>query len=516
LALELAAARIGSLSPVELASRLDRALAVLVSGARDAPERQRTLRATIDWSYGLLSEVERSIFARMAIFVGGATVATAEEVTDASLETLDALVSKQMLVRRNERLLMLETVREYALEQHGRAPDADASYHRLAAWCLRFTRAATPHLARADRAEWRAKLDAEYPNALAALSWALDGAQEALALQLVGALGDYWWRTGRWADGLPWVDAALQSEADAPPEVRARALLYRARLAGSRRPQPHREDIEASLTLFRACHDAAGIAVCLAHLATLENLAGHNDQATALADEAIDVAEGARDEDALAFALVQSAMAATTYEQVAGRARTAITHLQNVGDLRQSAYVCNVTAYQAIAEGRYHDALAWLDEGLEASRPLGELDLLYLIRGNQGLAHLFLDHLAEAGQWFRDALAVCREGGSEDIVDETLLGLAAATARQGDLEHAAQLAGAARAHPSIGNMPSEVGILSEISEMVAEARERLGPGNWDAAERRGGTLTVPEAIDLALARGRFAQAAPETVARLVT
>jgi hypothetical protein len=115
-------------------------------------------------------------------------------------------------------------------------------------------------------------------------------------------------------DGLPCVDAALQVEGDAPAEVRARALLFRARLAGSRRPQPHREHIEASLALVRTCRDGAGIATCLAHLATLESIAGHTEHATALADEAIDAATGAQDQDALAFALVQSAMAAACYE----------------------------------------------------------------------------------------------------------------------------------------------------------------------------------------------------------
>ena len=225
--------------------------------------------------------------------------------------------------------------------------------------------------------------------------------------------------------------------------------------------------------------------MCLAHLATVEALTGHNEHAISLADEAIDIAEGAQDEDALAFALVQSAMAEGRYEQMACRARVAITYLQSVGDLRQLGYVCNVAAYQAIAERRYRDALAWLDEGVEASRPLGELDLLYLIRGNQGLAHLFLDHLAEAGQRFRDALAVCREAGSEDIVDETLLGLAAVIARQGDLERAAQLAGAARAHPSVGNMPNEDRIRSESRHGRPSPRAPR-PQNWDAAERRGG------------------------------
>ena len=105
---------------------------MLVGGARDAPERQRTLRATIDWSYDLLTSQERSAFARMAVFAGGATVPAAEAVTGASLDTLDSLVAKQLLVRRDERLLMLETVREYAPSGSPRIPTRDAVEERLA------------------------------------------------------------------------------------------------------------------------------------------------------------------------------------------------------------------------------------------------------------------------------------------------------------------------------------------------------------------------------------------------
>ena len=192
LALELAAARVGLLPPAELATRLDHALAVLTSGARDIPDRQRTLRATIDWSHDLLTDTERQAFARIAAFPAGASLAAAELVTGASLDTLDSLVAKQLLVRRDDRLLMLETVREYAAERLAENADADATYERLASWCGDFAREATPHLVRADRAPWLAKLDREYPNALAALSWALDTGRAELALQLVGSLGDYW------------------------------------------------------------------------------------------------------------------------------------------------------------------------------------------------------------------------------------------------------------------------------------------------------------------------------------
>ena len=178
LALELAAARLSLLSLAELAVRLDRALSVLVGAPRDAPERQRTLRATIDWSYGLLGEDERRAFAHSAVFAAGATVGAAEAVTGASMEVLESLVDKQLLFRRGDRLQMLETIREYALERFADDPAAARVRRRLLDWCLGFAGEATPHIRAADRVAWLARLDAELPNLLAALSWALEAGLE--------------------------------------------------------------------------------------------------------------------------------------------------------------------------------------------------------------------------------------------------------------------------------------------------------------------------------------------------
>ena len=131
LAIELAAARCGLLSPAEIAQRLDDALGAMGTGARDAPARQRTLRATIDWSHELLSDAEKECFARFAVFSGGATVQAAETITHAELDTLDSLVAKSLLVLRQDRqagsrLGMLETVRAYAAERFASASDVDS------------------------------------------------------------------------------------------------------------------------------------------------------------------------------------------------------------------------------------------------------------------------------------------------------------------------------------------------------------------------------------------------------
>jgi predicted ATPase/DNA-binding SARP family transcriptional activator len=498
LALELAAARVGLLSPAELAARLDSGLSVLSRGAADAPERHQTLRAAIDWSVRLLTGPERAAFTHMAVFPGGATVQVVEGVTGASLDTLDSLVAKQLLARRGDRLVMLETVREYAHERLGEDPDAGAVQHRLATWCLSFAREATPHLVTADRVPWVARLDGELPNLLAALAWALEDQRAELALQLVNELGTYWWLTAQWESGLPWIEAALEQASGASTQTGANTLLCRARLTGIRQTQRYVADLEAALELFRACDDASGIATCLAHLADAEAWLGHLEHSSALLDEAREFAEHADDEAAVAVMLTARSLAATEYEDSARRSRAAIEHLRRFGNVAEVAHLCNCTGYMAVEERRYEDALAWLSEGLDAARPLGYMKLVFLIRGNEGLARLFLNDVDEAAHAFGDALAVCRAGGCEDIVDETLLGLAAVAACHGDLTRAAHLAGAAKGHQTASRGRGEDAIWARLNEMLIAPRERYGPEDWDRAERDAASLSAKEAIAMGL------------------
>ena len=235
LALELAAARVGVLEADELAERLDDALALLTRGPRDAPARQRTLRATIDWSYRLLSDAERRAFGRMALFPGGVELAVAEQVTEASIDELDSLVAKQLVARHARRLSMLETIREYALEKLDEDPGADMLRERLVLWCLTLAGEAAPRLRTRDRPASLARLDREMPNLRTALSWVIDGGRRDDALRLVAELGPYWSYSFRWQEGLRWTEAALERAGDAPPPLRAAALLAWAELFGPRR-----------------------------------------------------------------------------------------------------------------------------------------------------------------------------------------------------------------------------------------------------------------------------------------
>ncbi|HSD79366.1 MAG TPA: tetratricopeptide repeat protein, partial [Solirubrobacteraceae bacterium] len=259
------------------------------------------------------------------------------------------------------------------------------------------------------------------------------------------------------------------------------------------------------------CDDARGMAACLNELAAAATWVGNFADATTLSQQAIRFAERAHDETTIATALAQAVTSGADYEDVAERARRALLHLRRVGNLDQQARVCVNAGYAAIVERRYRDALAWLDDGLDPARRLDDAAWQFTLLGNLGLATLFIDEFDEARRQFSAALAICREAGCEDIVDETLLGLAAVEASCGRFPRAARLTGAAKRH-EVPRGVAEDAVWSRLTEeILAPAREHDGHERWDSAEREGAELTVRDALDLALRRGRFAPATDATM-----
>ena len=234
LAIELAAARTATLSPQEIAYRLDRALTMLGPGARDAPDRQRTLRATLDWSYELLGESERVAFARLAAFAGGCTLDAAYDVAGADLDLIDRLIAQSMLTRRaapngETRLGMLEPVREYAAERLAALADEADVRTRHARWYHRLAESAAPDLGRAAHRRGLPVFQVEADNLRAAVAWALAGGDGEFALEVVCACGPWWLHTNQAAEGRENVQAALALAGEAAPaRLRAQALGLRA------------------------------------------------------------------------------------------------------------------------------------------------------------------------------------------------------------------------------------------------------------------------------------------------
>jgi predicted ATPase len=299
LAIELAAARCGLLTPPEIAERLDAALGTRGAGARDAPARQQTLRATIDWSHDLLGDPEKQCFARFAVFAGGATVEASETITASGLDTLDHLVAKSMLMRRQHapaatRLAMLETIRADASQRFALATDKHAVHERH---FLHYLALAQHHAT--DRALWAASsnehlatLDAEIDNLHAALGWAVGQPSTKRALAMTQAIGQYWLMRDRYADALEWIDQTLGLPgADAHPALHVRVLCTKARClwpVGRGAEQP--AVIVAAEAIARRFADPVILAQALKLRVDHEtgaSGAGRLDVADALADEVL-------------------------------------------------------------------------------------------------------------------------------------------------------------------------------------------------------------------------------------
>jgi predicted ATPase/class 3 adenylate cyclase len=223
LAIELAAARVKVLRPEQILERLGQSLELLTAGGRDAPERQRTLRATIEWSYELLSEDERELFAHLAVFAGSFDVETAEAVCEAELDTIASLVDKSLLRQTEDgRFFMLETILEYAAERLEGGVEAGQMRRRHAEHFLELAEAEEARLVGTEEATASRRLREDLPNLRAALETAIAADDAETALRLAGALHPFWYLGGHFVEGRGWAERALSL--DGTPTQREKAL----------------------------------------------------------------------------------------------------------------------------------------------------------------------------------------------------------------------------------------------------------------------------------------------------
>ena len=513
LAIELAAARTSVLSAEELNARLTRPLEVLRSGPRDAPDRQRTLRATIDWSHRLLSPQEMEAFARFAIFAGGATVEAAQAVTGAELEALEGLVDKQLVLRRQgsgpaARLTMLETVREYAVEQLDGDRDRAEVHDRHCRHYVAFAERAQPELRTHGEAVWLPRLDAEVDNFREALDWSLRDGDPTLALRLAGLLADYWDIRDRGGEGLEWTEAALDAAGDgALIHDRARARRGQARLLDSQgatlaeqgRLDEARACAADALDLSRAAGDPAGIADALLTLAWLEMNAesGREQQRRAFAEEALIYAREAGDGMLVGSALMVRVGTRPPELEIAELEEAEVA-LRTIGSTRLLAYLYSNAAYNEIGSGSPTRARSLLDSALPLARELGEPMPLSIVYGNMGLEGLFNDDLDRARPAFEAQLRLCRELVVHYWAGEGLAGLAAVATRRGDLDRAARLLGAAAAAGPVGDAAVDAQLEDRF---FASAREQFGKRRWSEVQAAGAEMSFEEAVAFALSTG---------------
>jgi predicted ATPase/DNA-binding SARP family transcriptional activator len=504
LAIELAAARTSTIDLEQLAIELDTELDNLGTGPRDAAARHRTLEAAIQWSFKLLDPDLQTVFTRFAVFAGGATLTAAQTITGARIDGLDALVAKSMIERRTEpgdgtRLVMLDTLRHFAQRQLARQP-AEAELRRChLEHYLDVAEEADAQLATRHTPRALSVFDREIENLHAAREWALQH-EPNLGLRLTGRLGSYW-GIRRNPGALGWCEAALSAAGDHAPLLdRARTEHRRARLLSLlHRPEAAIAAANVALSLYREADDHAGIANSLCSLALDTGaLTGDLEQERRYAQSAVQYAKIGGDERVLALALSELAEAAEGDDRLPLLEQAAVV-LTRLGNERGLTKLYSNAAYVALTEGRVEEANELLERALEVPWTRDDPWRLAGVLGNLGLARLFAGEPRAARAPFADALRHFSTHGFDDDIGESLAGLAAIAAIEGDLDVAARLRGAVR---TAGYPPGEFDRQIDqrlIRDYMIAAQERLGSAKWILGEEIGAAWTPAAAAAYALA-----------------
>jgi predicted ATPase len=374
LAVELAAARSKLLAPERLLERLERALPLLTSGARDAPERQRTLRATIEWSYDLLDETAKELFSRLSVFAGSFPLEAAEAACDADLDTIAALVDSSLLKPIGEdRFLMLETIREYAHEKLSESGHADQVGQRHAEFFAALAEEAYAARSAAE-ATWAARLELDHDDLRAALDW-LTTNDDVRTLDLAGALGWFWLSHGHLLEGRGRLSAALDASSRPGPSL-ARALTaagaLTARCGGS---DEGRRLVEEGVDLWRDLGDRDELASALDSLGWLLVYDAGDDPASLTAfEQERELCRELGDAEGEIRALVGVAQLHVALGEV-GLAEAESRELleRGAGDRRTVHFGYHFLADCALIRGDTEEAEKRYRQSLEAALPLGDL-----------------------------------------------------------------------------------------------------------------------------------------------
>jgi predicted ATPase/class 3 adenylate cyclase len=461
LAVELAAARVGLLSPPDLLARLDRALPLLTGGARDAPERQRTLRATIEWSFALLADAEQRLFAELAVFPGSFTLEAAEAVCGADLDALQSLVHKS-LVRRwgSGRVGMLETIREFALERLDESPGADHVRRQHAEFFLDVADRANLNPGRMRPGGQRLDIaNLEQENIRSALSWTIASGAIELGVQLAVAM-DQSWVAHDPREGMRWYGALLERpEAEhIATDVRGHALRSLGSCAFIAGDSEQAERLwEQSLALFERLEDEYGRTVLLHRLGISAMVRGDLERARELVDESHQI-----------------------------HTRT--------GDLWGQAQTVGTLGAISREEGNDEDAFALLERSAELALQVGVPWWHCGILGEMAALALKGGRHAEAEARVRESLVLAselRDYPSRVFGVGLLAGVAAA---RGDCERAGRLWGAIEDEVAAAPLGGWQRHRAECAERI----DALAAPEVERARAVGREWTLDEAVEYAL------------------
>jgi predicted ATPase/class 3 adenylate cyclase len=470
LALELAAARTALFSPEQLLERLSQRLDLL-KGERDADPRQQTLRATIEWSYDLLTQGEQALFARLAVFAGGCSYAAAEQVADADPDTLQSLLDKSLLRKRESeaghRYWMLETIREYALERVGESVEGSELGRLHAQYFCRFSERAEPELEGPDQASWLDAVEREIDNVRAALEWCLSGGDPELGARLASSLSRFWFVRGYVMEERRWLERALATAAASPPWLEAKLVKAAAINASALSEMGRaRELATRRLELARKRGDRGEVAGCLNSLGIFAAAEGDTGRAASLLRESV-------------------------YLQ------------RELGDWRAAIPLSNL-ARIALKEEDLERADALASESVALAHEGGDLGRIIGMTAMMALVRIQQNRVAEAVSIEREVLRLADQIQEKDAFRSACEDLALMLVRCGNLERAAQLLGKSQAlrgelgREGIGDGEPSLQVPPLLAGVVEDVRTGLRDEIRLEAMRIGRDADLRQLIEVAL------------------
>jgi predicted ATPase/DNA-binding winged helix-turn-helix (wHTH) protein len=514
LAIELAAVRTRVLSPATMLDRLQSRLQLLTGGALDLPERQQTLRNTIDWSHDLLNDAEQKLFRRLSVFVGGCTIEAAEAVCNTTrdldmdlFEGLSSLVDKNLVQNSDQpwpepRFAMLETIREYALERLAASGEGSAARRAHAAYCLVLAEEGNPELNPEDRALWLRRCDVENDNFRSALDWLFENRELDWGLRLCIALFRFWDMREHLTEGRARLEIILRLAGSGFTKERAKVGLF---LGALTTPQGDfsaaQQFIKQSLHLYQELGDDWGTAASFNALGVSSRDRGDYASAQEYFEKSLVCWRALRDPLAAARTLHNLANVVRVrgdYSAAQAALREATSIFEELGDRSGAAWSLNQQGDIAREQRDLPVARTLYQDALSAFRKAG--DRWGSARSLADLGYVCCDQedYVAAHAAYREALKIFVELGHRRGLARTLEGYACLAVARGGATRALKLASAAAHLRRVIGAPLPQAEQARLDHTLLAARESLTDAEGSSAWTEGSAMSVEKAIEYAL------------------
>ena len=512
LAIELAAARVKLLPPAGLLTRLEKRLPLLAGGPRDLPARQRTLRDTIRWSYGLLEVDDQQLFRQLSVFDGGCTLPAIEAVGGLGgrgpevLDGVTSLIDKNLLRRVEQeigtvRLAMLETIREYALERLLESGEEQAVRYAHARYYLALAEEAKPRLTTAEQMRWLDLLETEHNNLRAALRWSLQIEDVQTTLRLAGALWRFWYVRGHLSEGMRWLDRALDLEGG-DPALRARALRGGGELSHSQGDLDRAQELcQEALAMSSQLGDEAQIADALNRLAFVIRRRGEFARARTMHQEALELYRKLDDGWGVSRSMDLLGRAAAfqgDFEASLPLLEEGLNMWRQVGDREGIAESTALIGMVALGKGNYATARSQLRYAREIMDEVG--DPRGVAKMNVGLADVYLNDgdPTTAQELYEEALTLFQDAEDKWWISWCLEGVAEVAVFRAQPSRATRLFGAAASLREGIGAPRPPAFRAYCERDLATARRQLDEATFTKARTEGRAMGLRAAIEYAL------------------